>query len=175
MGTGRKKVKATRTARLLERSATCPERLAWNSDQLALVGTASDAAVARMLGVGPSSVEAKRWRLGISPAGQPNSEKKYKFSRRQLALLGKLPDAEVARRMNISLDAVIWRRRSLGIQSSNPSRPRRLWTEKELRLIGRMPDATLAKQLGVTRRMVALKRAELGLPNYRTTVVRKTS
>ena len=117
----------------------------------------------------------KRKRLGIPPAGQSNSEKKYRFTKRQLALLGKLPDAEVARRMNVSLDAVIWRRRSMGIDNVKLSRRKRQWGKQELRQIGRMPDATLARQLGVTRRLVALKRAELGLPNYRNTVVRKTS
>ena len=143
--------RSARTTQLRERSATCPERLAWNRDQLALIGTASDAAVARKLGVGPSSVMTKRKRLGIPPAGQSNNEKKYRFTKRQLALLGKLPDAEVARRMNVSLDAVIWRRRSMGIDNVKLSRRKRQWGKQELRQIGRMPDATLARQLGVTR------------------------
>jgi hypothetical protein len=45
--------------------------LAWNEAAIALLGTVSDRAVAKLLGINPKTAQAKRRALGIAPWRQP--------------------------------------------------------------------------------------------------------
>ena len=61
---------------------------------LALLGTDSDAAVARALGIHPGSVAGKRYRLGIPPFNPPPHDqyRRFPWQPEELALLGKVSD-----------------------------------------------------------------------------------
>lgn len=159
--------KTCKTSRLKERSATCAERLAWNADQLAMLGTAPDAEVADAVGVNDSAIHSMRKRRGIPAFGQSREKLAHAWTRKQLSWLGKLPDSEIARRVGLNAATVSVKRRTMGIETQRkPSR--RHWSEKELKLLGTDSDVSIGKKLGLGRRTVRLKRASLGIPNATT-------
>jgi hypothetical protein len=81
----------------------------WTEEDLALLGTAPDAEVARRIGRTANAVRVMRDRLGIPrPAGG-------RWRDGDLALLGTLPDREVARRLGRSLSSVTQKRCKLGL------------------------------------------------------------
>jgi hypothetical protein len=156
--------KTVKASRLKERSATCAERLAWNADQLALLGTAPDAEVAAAVGVNDSAIHSMRKRYGIPSFGQNREKLAHAWTKKQLSWFGKLPDAEIARRVGLNTATVSVKRRCLGIETkSKPSG--RQWSEKELKLLGTDSDVAIGKKLGLGRRTVRLKRTSLGIPN----------
>ena len=156
--------KTTKASRLKERSATCAERLAWNADQLALLGTAPDAEVAAAVGVNDSAIHSMRKRYGIPSFGQNREKLAHAWTKKQLSWFGKLSDAEIARRIGLNAATVSVKRRAMGIEtkSNHSGRP---WSAKELKLLGTDSDVAIGKKLGLGRRTVRLKRMSLGIPN----------
>lgn len=159
--------KTRKTSRLKERSATCPDRLAWNADQLALLGTAPDAEVADAVGVNDSAIHSMRKRRGIPPFGQSREKLAHVWTKKQLSWLGKLSDVEIARRVGLNAATVSVKRRTMGIESQHKPSGRK-WSKKELKLLGTDSDVAIGKKLGLGRRAVRLKRTALGIPNATT-------
>ncbi|MCC6873235.1 MAG: hypothetical protein IT378_02910, partial [Sandaracinaceae bacterium] len=60
------------TRERLRRGIPAYNRLAWNEAEVALLGTMSDAAVARLLGVTTNAVYQRRAALGIAAFGRSN-------------------------------------------------------------------------------------------------------
>jgi hypothetical protein len=90
----------------------------WTEEDLALLGTAPDAEVARRIGLTANAVRVMRDRLGIPrPAGG-------RWRDGDLALLGTLPDREVARQIGRSLSSVTQKRCKLGIPNPIEGRTR---------------------------------------------------
>ncbi|CAM2185927.1 conserved hypothetical protein [Paraburkholderia sacchari] len=87
----------------------------WTAQEIALLGTLSDAQVAeRIGGISFSTVQKKRQELGIPPAAPAH----LPWSPEHLALLGILDDAELARLTGRSTRAVNQKRNKLGIPSA---------------------------------------------------------
>ena len=80
----------------------------WWAEEIAMLGKASDAQVARRLGRSVTSVKARRLRLGIASS-------RHRWTPEQDALLGKFPDETLARRLGCTVKAVQARRERLGI------------------------------------------------------------
>ena len=81
----------------------------WTPEDIALLGTIPDEAVARRTGRTAGAVRQKREELGIpNPAGN-------RWTAEGIALLGTLPDREVARRLGRSLQSVTQKRIKLAI------------------------------------------------------------
>jgi hypothetical protein len=89
----------------------------WTPQELALLGTMPDDALAAQIGKTPGAVRQKREELGI-PNPAANS-----WTAEGIALLGTLPDREVARLLGRSRAAVTQKRCQLGI--ANPCDRRR--------------------------------------------------
>ncbi len=85
----------------------------WTPHEIALIGTDTDAAIAKALDVPRRAVIFKRYQLGI-PSFQRASRP---WTDDEIALLGTAPDPEIARRVGKSADAVAKKRHQLGIHA----------------------------------------------------------
>jgi len=82
----------------------------WTDAHDALLGTATDAKVARLIGVTKLSVFNRRKRLGI-PSQQPRT---INWGLTEIGLLGKYPDEQVAALLQRPVDAVRRKRIQIG-------------------------------------------------------------
>jgi hypothetical protein len=90
----------------------------WAPEDIALLGTAADAEVAKRIGRTVDAVRQKREELGLpNPAGN-------RWAPGAIALLGTLPDQEVARLLGRSIQSVTQKRIKLGIANPFDSRKR---------------------------------------------------
>ena len=80
-----------------------PKPPPWTAKEVALLGTATDSAIAKKIGRGIRGVETKRLALGIAPSRLH----KFQWSKRAVALLGKVADAQVATKLSLRRNAVI--------------------------------------------------------------------
>lgn len=124
-----------------------------SDEDIALLGTRSDKAVGKVLGLAEHVVVHKRRGLGIEASVlEPWKE-------HEIALLGTDIDSEVARRSGRSLSAVRTKRLRLGIPASTSS-----WTDEEIALLGSDTDREIARRLGKHERTIRRKREALGIP-----------
>lgn len=124
-----------------------------SDEDIALLGTRSDKAVGKVLGLAEHVVVHKRRGLGIEASVlEPWKE-------HEIALLGTDIDSEVARRSGRSLSAVRTKRLRLGIPASTSS-----WTDEEIALLGSDTDREIARRLGKHERTIQRKREALGIP-----------
>ncbi|HJZ57215.1 MAG TPA: hypothetical protein VKE74_19755 [Gemmataceae bacterium] len=104
-------------------------RTGWTPEQLALLGTAPDAQLAKRLGRSPEAVRAKRClrRVPLFSATAENSQRAW--AEEDLALVGTDRDEVIARKIGRTAKAVGDKRRARGIahsgvHSGNRHRPR---------------------------------------------------
>ena len=133
---------------------------AWTPEEDALLGTASDAEIARRLKCANTTVALRRTKLKI-PAFVPN------WTPKEDALLKQFNEREVAGRIGRSIAAVKRRRKKLGLPQIDP--PFVWWKREEDRLLGTAPDAEVARRLGRSESSVKGRRLLLGIkfPNPR--------
>ena len=147
-------------------------RFVWPNVAIKLLGTASDEAIAKKLGLHATRVQAKRKRLGISSFGKSTDDKRHRWTKRELKLLGKERDTVIAKRIGINPSTVAWKRRGLGIPSLSKDNRNTgasvILTRKQIKQLGAAPDLVLAKEWGMHRHQVALYRRELGIENFVT-------
>ncbi len=135
----------------------------WTRRQIAMLGTMSDAALCRKLGVCLGTVLKKRQKLGI-PASRP--PKTIHWTPAIFALLGKVPDGEIARIYGMNTLSVQQKRVSRGIKCyARQSKTWHYWTKKEIALLGKMPDGEVALRTGINKASVAWKRGKLNIPS----------
>ena len=140
------------------------KRYIWTRWQIAKLGTISDAALSRKLGVCIGTVFEKRQKLGI-PASRP--PKSINWTPDVIALLGKIPDGEVARIYGMNILSVYKKRVALGIRCyARKSKTWHYWTKKEIALLGKMPDGDVALRTGINKASVAWKRCKLKIPPF---------
>ena len=135
----------------------------WTPKTDKLLGTMSDAAVAKKLGLTPNAVNRRRKLLGIEPFGPSTTSNRHKWTKRQTGWLGKLTDAEIARRIGLDGSTVAAKRNSLAIQTVRKGRPSRQWSKAELAMLGKFPDTQVARKLGIPRRKVIAMRQSLDI------------
>jgi hypothetical protein len=136
----------------------------WTRKHISLLGTMSDAAVARMFDLDLGTVLRKRKELGI-PGTRPC--KTVHWTRDLIAMLGKVPDAEVARAGGMNTLTAHKKRVSLGIRCyARKSKTWHYWTKKEIALLGTMSDGDVALKIGQKKASVAWKRGKLGIPPF---------
>jgi hypothetical protein len=96
----------------------------WTPAEDALLGTDTDATVARRIGRTPVAVMLRRRNRGI-PAAMAARGRRGVWTDEAVALLGRVPDCEIAALVGVTADAVAHRRRSLGIPLYTRGRSRR--------------------------------------------------
>jgi hypothetical protein len=129
----------------------------WTEAEIALLGTDTDGAIARRLGLAKKRVSWKRAQLGIrSFAKLPD-----RWTEREIALLGTAPDPEIAKRLGRTPESVCQSRRNRGIPPAVSG-----WTVDEIALLGKAADSTVAAAIGRSASAVADKRQSLGIRAY---------
>lgn len=137
----------------------------WNDAKIALLGTMTDAELARRLGIRHHLVLYRRLALGIPSF---KNMKEYEWGKKDIRLLGTKSDQEVAELLGIAKTTVINKRRSLGIEAfAYHSKRWRSWTEEELALLGKHTDKEVARRLKIKEASVAAKRHTLGIAPFR--------
>jgi hypothetical protein len=132
-----------------------PSRRKWKEEELALIGTDSDKAVANALGLPVSVVKQKRDSLGISLLAR-------RWNEEQIALLGTAADRQLARTLRKSPSAIQRQREKLGIPAFDP----KPWTQAEIALIGTASDPEVGRKLGRAAACVQAKRMLLEIPAF---------
>jgi hypothetical protein len=143
----------------------------YTREEVALLGTGSDASVARALGRSKSSVHSKRQALKI-PAFCTVPRP---FSAKEIALLGTDSDAAIAKRVRRHPSGITAKRTELGISSAQEraGKTPRPWTRREIAQLGRESDPNVAARLGRNVWCVTSKRRRLAIPPFHPTTPRR--
>jgi hypothetical protein len=132
----------------------------WTPQALALLGKASDRAVARRLGISATTVFHKRLALGI-PSYKP-PPKRITWTAEMLGRLGRVPDVEIAACFGIGKDSVAFKREELGIPpAEHVGHPIR--RSPELVELLKLPNPVLRKRYGISKATALKLRREFGL------------
>jgi hypothetical protein len=110
-----------------------PRRRIWKKSEIALLGTAPDAAIAKRLNVSSATVCKLRNELRI-PAhrGQLRG-----WGTTELGMLGRYSDAEIAKITNRPVAEVTAKRTTLRISAFKPARARKASTRKKAKPLGK--------------------------------------
>jgi hypothetical protein len=134
----------------------------WTAEEVALLSTLPDSALAKRLGRTAKAVRAKRQKLEI-----PTRFVLRSWSAAEIALLGTEADERVAEKTGRTLPAIVGKRCRLGIREpafarrSNARPPKWKWGPTELDLFRTYSDAEIAKLTCRPLEAVTAKRAEL--------------
>jgi hypothetical protein len=152
-----KRGQAERSRRMWENPEAygLPPRRQWTDDEIALLGTDTDKAIATRLGIPRNVVKYKRERLGIARLREP-------WKPHEIALLGTASDAQVGRTLGKSAAVIRRKREALGV----PTFALYSWTDEELALLGTASDPEVARKLGKPAKIVQSKREQLGIPAF---------
>ena len=131
-----------------------PARHVWTDEENALLGTQSDAAIAKLLNLTAAVVYKQRLRLGITREVE-------RWTEAELRLLGTASDGEIGRKLGKSMTAVRLKRLRLKISCSA-----RRWTAEEVALLGTDTDARVARKVGRSKSSVQKKRELLEIPAF---------
>lgn len=88
-------------------------RKPWTDKELALLGTNTDAAIAKALKRTAMSVRNKRLRLGI----EAHVPYRHEWTKKQISMLGKVSDRELAEELCLTRQTVLAKRLELGIEA----------------------------------------------------------
>jgi DNA-binding CsgD family transcriptional regulator len=131
----------------------------WTKWAVAQLGTASDAEVAKRLGLSRTTVMLKRQELDI-PTHKP-ALKPITWTAEMIALLGKVTDTEVARRFGIHQVSVLRKREELSIPPKQHGKP--VARTRTLRSILRLPNRELWTRYAVSPTVAWALRRKLGI------------
>jgi hypothetical protein len=122
-----------------------PRKRIWKRIDIALLGTVSDAAVAKRLGISSAAVCHKRHSLRI-----PAFRKRFRaWGITELSMLGRYSDAEIAKLTHRPLNEVEEKRKSLNIRLAQPHKPIRRVDRAEQK----MPAKNTSRKCGLSRRL----------------------
>jgi DNA-binding Lrp family transcriptional regulator len=139
----------------------------WNAEAISLLGTDSDAKIAKRLGLSASGVGNKRLLMGIKAFVPTVSTKKgvarpnFDWTPDAIAMLGTAPDSTVGKALGLSFGAIALKRRKLGIQSFGPSNKTFQLPAALKRQLGKKSDRAIASQLGVSVTSISKRRTRL--------------
>lgn len=129
---------------------------------LALLGHATDVAIARRFGLTKDTVKAKRDALGI-PVGRHARSRPIARTPALLRLLA-LPNPVLRTQYGIPKQTAARLRREVGLPTPDSRNAR--WTPTYLAQLGAVPDAVLATRIGITTGGVSAKRRSLGIAPF---------
>jgi hypothetical protein len=138
-------------------------------EEIALLGTDTDRAVASALGRDVQTISWKRRKLRIPAVGRkraPGVPHLRPFTPREIAFLGTDTDRAIAKRLRRNAGTVEQKRRALGIPSFSAGRPSQPFTPEEIALLGSDTDEAVAQALGRHVRTVGYRRRKLGIPPF---------
>jgi hypothetical protein len=162
------KAKAATARRIGLRPPTrwTPARGGWTADQVALLGTDHDEAIAGRIGRSPGAVTSKRVGLKIAAySGQAGGGRSWTAT--EVTLLGTDRDAVIAKKTGRTVRAVTSKRTALNVPAASGWRGGgRPWTAEEVALVGTARDEVIAAKIGRTPMAVTLRRVAMKLPVF---------
>ncbi|NVL49860.1 hypothetical protein F2S72_08920 [Pseudomonas syringae pv. actinidiae] len=144
----------------------------WTPQNIALLGTMTDQAVADRIGGKADAIREKRLALGIKafkPASSPVKGKprpNFNWTEQAISLLGTKPDKQVAQELGLATTTVALKRRSLGIGGLKSRRPPIKLPANLRRQLGKSSDAFIASKMGVSTSAVSRYRRRLGIEPF---------
>lgn len=141
-----------------------PKIINWTPEQILLLGTMSDAAVAKILNIALKTVTAKRKSFGIEQFKLKRGPQAKEWTPEMIAQLGKQSDTKTALLLGVSKATVVLKRNSLNIEPKDGRKPP--WTPEHLALLGKTTDYEVAQIVGKSRGAVVAKRTEMGIPAF---------
>lgn len=147
-------------------------RYDWTPQNIGLLGTMTDQAVADKIGGKADAIREKRLALGIKafkPKASPVKGKprpNFNWTEQAIALLGTKPDKQVAQELGLATTTVALKRRSLGIEGLKSRRPPIKIPANLKRQLGKSSDAEIASKLGVSTSAVSRYRRRLGIDPF---------
>lgn len=136
-----------------------PDHKLWTPAEDVLLGTKSDAALAKILGRTAGAIRSRRTALGIALSDPKNRP----WTREEDRILGSVPDRTAARLLGRSERAVQLRRQVVGKPGLQAAARR--WTPEEDALLGKLDDREVARRVGRTLSNVQIRRHLKGIPN----------
>lgn len=136
-----------------------PTKFSWDNGSEKLLGTMSDANVARKLNIAASQIRYRRQILNIPAFGYSN---KIEWNKQRLSSLGKKPDHILAKEWGYPQKDVCEKRESLNIKAKSKS----IWKKKDIALLGTMSDKNVAQRIGLSATCIINKRKELGIAPF---------
>jgi hypothetical protein len=137
----------------------------WDSEKISRLGTMSDEALAKQLGLNRPQVFVKRRSLGIASFREFGPKV---WKQKDIRLLGRKSDQEVADMLGLAKTTVSNKRRELGIASfAQKAKLWRIWTEDELALLGNHTDIEVARRLKLNVGNVVSKRRSRAIKAFR--------
>jgi hypothetical protein len=143
-----------------------PHLRPFTPDEIDLLGTDTDLAVANALGRDVQTVAWKRRKLRIPAVGRkraPGLPHIRPFSAREIDLLGTDTDRAIAKRLRRNPGTVEQKRRKLGIPPFCERREIRPFTPNEIALLGTDTDKAVANLLGRNEKTIGFWRRKLGI------------
>jgi hypothetical protein len=134
---------------------TTPPR--WTPEEVVLLGTRSDAELARLLGRTAVAVGVKRARLRI-PVPNPAVRR---WTPEEKALLATMSDTELAAKLGLRVEQVRSRREAAHLPVFN--RQLHAWTARDDARLGTLRDERIAQRLRVSVNAVKHRRSRLGI------------
>lgn len=135
----------------------------WTPEEVALLGTMSDGAVAMELGITKGMVTWKRTRAGIPPFRA--KRRVYQWTEAKLSLLGKMPDREVARISGFSVSSVQRKRTALGLAPGG--KVGAVVPTPELVELLHQKSVEVNRQTGLSPTTIRVLRQKLGIQRFR--------
>jgi len=135
----------------------------WSEENIALLGTISDYAIAKRLGICRDTVYWERKRRGIEPwrlHKLPDSI----WSPTVISKMGEISDKSLADEIGVSQATVSTKRQMLGIPSFVTHRA---WDAGEVAMLGTAPDKEVAQLIGREVEHVRAARQFRGIPVHR--------
>lgn len=129
-------------------------KIVWTKEMDAILGSAPDPEVAKILGLCSDAIYRRRKDLGINAHGHKCKLDKFPGVR---CKLGKVPDTEIAKAMEITRAGVAYYRRVRDINACETEKPGN-------EILGTMSDAKAAKILGISESAAYKRRVKLGIP-----------
>jgi hypothetical protein len=142
---------------------------AFTAEEIALLGTGSDRAIALALGRHTKTIHWKRNELGIPPYRDPERANPRRFTAREIKLLGTDSDEAIATALGRNRSMITTKRIALGIPSSlaKKGEDHRPFTPKEIALLGTDTDPAIARSLDRNPVVIRWKRVRMGIPAFR--------
>lgn len=142
-----------------------PARGGWMPDQMALLGTDHDEAIAKRIGRSPGAVTSKRGGLKIAAySGHVGGGRAWVSS--EVALLGTDHDEVVAAKIGRTVRSVLSKRTALNVPAASGWGGGRPWTAEEIALVGTDRDEVIAVKVGRTPMAVTLRRVAMEVPVF---------
>jgi hypothetical protein len=139
--------------------------IAWTTEMDVTLGTQTDKAIAKRLGVSLSAVNVRRNLLGIPPYSKHETadSRDKRLSAMLTGILSVMTDKKAAEASGLPVSDVKWFRARHRVKLLERSK---IWTDDLDRLLGTKSDTDIGNMIGISREAVRVRRVKRGVPKF---------